>query len=807
MDIRTSSGSFETAALNLSYSSHSLAPSKSNELLLHSKSNLDLLEGEKELKPIFQHKRVVSNPFDVIYNSPDKKRLSNNTADTKRFSGISFKTPTIPFNPHVPFTPSTPHNLYNKDNRVVSDLPPTVTRIDQEGVSRSGSVISRTASLRNRYKLIQRNKMVNKKSLDIHSPSFDTESNFGSNYGSTYGSKAQPDHKDKYKYPKLRFLFPVKRKTSLKKNPAYRLLREARERRSKFKTEDELQEFLVMSNAEKIMKELIPPTMKLYDYSNIITRKPLLKKTSRVFQINDNNNFQIINPTIEKKTISGPFIDTLTKNGYNPFPQNDRKEFNLLDSIYNRYRQKAFSSNLKIPLKFTDYFPDELDSDLVSPFDIDNFNKKLLFEILLRRTLAAKIDYRLKQNGYTGKRTNRDKEDDSSSSSSDSSGNPDIRHSHIPELVNTDSDSENDNDSINTDDLMQQNASLFSGLLPSPQISYKSDMFGDFEFKPEFFKESEGGDLDSRYFKSENKSRRTASTNDLLNLVKHVTPRTPAEPVFPSSPGRGFRRDDKHQKRDDELAMLQQYTSFELKPINRSVETFSSSSGSERLSRTPPLELSRNHSLRSNLSRNQSLKSNTSTLLNHKRSATVGSSSSINLLALGVHTENKRNSNATSGSGSIDFDKTHRQSHSTSGTSILQDLEDLSSQLSTFIRDPKEPKFVHKNIITEDDPLFQQPMDINLSNQNVLETVKLSSSSLEKLNAEKLIAKKTIKPVYHPDIKSMQGSISETSHQSYYKPVNKNLEAINESESSPPENVLVRDDSISTTSIAKPYFY
>lgn len=800
MDIRTSLGSFETAALNLSYSSHSLAPLRSNELLLHSKSNLDLLDEEK---PVFNHKRVVSNPFDVIYNSPDKKRLSNNTAESKRFSGISFKTPTIPFNPHVPFTPSTPHNLYNKDNRVVSDLPPTVTMIDQ-GVSRSGSVISRSASIRNRYKLVQRNKMVNKKSLDIHSPSFDTESNFGKEYDKGYDKGY--DNKEKYKYPKLRFLFPVRRKTSLKKNPAYRLLREARERRSKFKTQDELEEFLQMSNAEKIMKELIPSTMKLYDYSNIITRKPVLKKTSRVFQINENNNFQIINPTIEKKTISGPFIDTLTKNGYNPFPQNERKEFNLLDSIYNRYREKAFSSNLKIPLKFTDYFPDELDSDLVSPFDIDNFNKKLLFEILLRRTLAAKIDYRLKQNGYTGKRSKRDKDDETSSSSSDSSGNPDIRHSHVPELVHTDSDSENDNDSINTDDLMQQNASLFSGLLPSPQISYKSDMFGDFEFKPEFFKESEGGDLDSRYFKSENKSRRTASTNDLLNLVKHVTPKTPAEPVF-SSPGRFDKV--KHQKRDEELAMLQQYTGFELKPINRSVETFSSSSGSDRLSRTPPLELSRNHSLRSNLSRNQSLKSNTSTLLNHKRST---STSSINLLALGVHTENKRNSNATSGSGSIDFDKTHRQSHSTSGTSIFQDLEDLSSQLSTYIRDPAEPKFVHKNIVTEDDPLFNLETNVgtvgtnvNLSNQNILETVQLSSSSLEKLNTEKFAAKKSFKPIYHPDIKSMQGSISETSHQSYYRPVNQNLEAINESENSP-ENVLTRDDSISTTSIAKPFY-
>lgn len=135
--------------------------------------------------------------------------------------------------------------------------------------------------------------------------------------------------------------------------------------------------------------------------------------------------------------------------------------------------------------------------------DVENMNKKILLEILLRRTLAAKIEFRLKQNGYyrkTKRRRKTSSNDDESKSDSDSDTKHNVRHSHIPKLVHTDSEDSPDDESLDTDDLMQQNASLFSGLLPSPQISYKSNIFGsDFKLNPEL--EDSDGDLSSKMVK------------------------------------------------------------------------------------------------------------------------------------------------------------------------------------------------------------------------------------------------------------------------------------------------------------------
>lgn len=816
--LNSSVSSFETAALNLSYSSNnSLTRLKSNELLLPpgEKSSSGNLEDDGKVKPPqpkFSHKRVTSNPFDVIY-SPTSPSNRNS-----HMSGESQKQPSTP-SPKEFIAAGQHRNLYTPKNgytpeqfispthghrRVISDIPPVITLIDQGGLTRTSSVISKEASLKSRHSITRRNRMINKKSLDVHSPHFENHSIYETDYKKSNYNGGSSKLKQK-----IKFMFPVKRNTSLKQRSNYKLLREYRNKRPNFQSKQELEHFLASCNADKIMKEMLPKQMKLYDYSSLklLSRKPVVGKTSRYFNIDQKNEFHIVSPNANNARFSGiSYRQSMFKD--EPVPDLNpelNKEFNVVDAIYSRYRDHVFHSNHQIPPKFTEVFPDGVDNNLVTSRDVDNMNKKVLFEVLLRRTLAAKIDYRLKQNGAKQKRPTRrsrgsrsttTRSDSNSNNSSGSSGDSskydqhpeNIRHSHVPQLVHTDSETSPDDASINTNDLLQQNVSLFSGLLPSPQISYESkDIGSGLGFNPKMFdlsdeekKDLEESDGDSRHLRSDNKLRRTASTTDLLNLVKQVTPSFPMEPKFPAESNLGLRKpsnynwnldnnDETGYKSDDALSALQQefglpQLSHELRPLNRSVDTFSSSEESGMHSRTPPIELSRNNSLKSMKSNNTVSRSNSINRMNSRNNLKRNSK------------DTKRDSNVTShSSSSNDFDRHHKRiSQSTSNTSIFQDLDDLSDQLSSYMNNPStiiEPaqRFVHKNVLSANDSLLtmNQPKPINLSNQSILDTIKLSEPSMENITIAESPSNKfhnsSQNLVGHGpnvDIHSMKGSIS-----------------------------------------------
>lgn len=799
--LQSSLSSFETAALNLSYSSHSLAPLRSNDHLL-SRSNYNALQEEKQ-KPKFTHKRVVSNPFDVLYD-PSKSPRHLSSSEERR-------GPTTPrvyaknstrklYTPKNIYTPEQIMSPNHGNRRVLSGVPPVITMIDQSALHRSSSIVSREASLRHRHSIARRNKMINKKSLDVYSPTNDSSSIYGSEY------KYKPVQKQSVGQ-KLKFLFQVRRKTSLKQKSAYRLLREMRDKRSNFQSKQELEDFFKNTNASQLMRELLPAKMKVFDYNNVglLTRKPIIQKRSRHFNINENNEFTIVSPLNDRLKISAPLKDSFVKHtntnaGHWRTSRNPEPEFSIVDSIYSRYRDSILHGNYQIPPKFNDLYPQETHNNLITLTDVENMNKKILLEVLLRRTLAAKIEFRLKRSGHPRKRKGHKKtsdSDDESYSSSDSEAKHDVRHSHIPKLIHTDSEDSPDDESLDTDDLMQQNASLFSGLLPSPQISYKSNMFGsDFKLNENF--DDSDGDLSSRMVRSEMKLRRTASTNDLLNLVRHVTPTPVAqfESTVSNSPfhtanfnvKKVKRNESFSARREEELNVLERAMgrpqfNYELKPLTRSIETFSSSEESGMLSRTPPVELSRNSSLKS-------FKSNTGII---RRTNSLGNPN--------TKETTKRDSNITDTTGSS-FEKLHRKSHSTSNTSIFQDLDDLSSQLSSFIKDPVKnsdpPRFVHKKVV-KDNSLLDD--NINLSNQSILETIKLSNSSTERINISK-INESTGVLNQGPDIKSVEGSISmagsETSTSFSQHQLNYNLSNIRGYSRG---QVLRRDDSMSTRTI------
>lgn len=834
--------SYETAAAF--YSSLDTFNTNNNEPLIKPKPD-DIPEPQAK-PPTFTHKRVTSNPFDVIYHdnkhhkrtsSSSPKNYVTSNYQTPKAPGQS-KTPITPKSPMSPLTPKTPTHLrtpshlqymnYSQNSKPISEIPPIITLIDQGTVlKRTTSVASKDMSLRRRKQGVKRNRNVNREHTDNHSSS-------GHDTNSIFGSESNGHRHNKSLLLKLRFLFPVRRKTSLKKNPSYQLLRSFRDKVPKFKSKQELDAFLEKVDAKRLMKELIPNKMKLFKFTNLLLRKPFISSQDAIFSINDDGNFSIKSSRTNKYNISSPIKETFVKNELAMNRQlpaiPPHQKFDLLDTIYNRYRKKVFTGNYMIPPKFSEFFPEELDNNLLTPEEIDHLNRKVLLEVLMRRTLAAKIDYRLKLNGwYTEKRKkNRMSKasKSSSGSSDDSDGNQDIRHSHIPKLVHTDSESSPDDESIDTDDLMQQNASLVSGLLPSPQISYKSDIFGsEFDMKPS--KKGSGGDLSSRYFKSENKLRRTASTNDLKNLVKNVTPHTPKEgysPLYSSSPVHhrgslapapihrpehsffsGFDKSYTSNTQGPDKNLVPQTFDYELRPLNRSVDTFSSSEDSRAATRTPPLGLSKNNSLKSKtppfeLSKNNSLKSDHLPFELHR-------GDSFN--------KDKRDSNTTEFSNESSFDKNKRVSQSTGHTSIgqtsiFQELDELSNQLNSFVENPDDQRFIHKNVIKSNEIDTLQ----SGNQQSIIDPLKLSKESLEQITVASQ-PMKVSKPEQNqsPDVQSLKGSISmvgssegsiRTAPIHNSKSVNPdlvyNLESIHESDDYEKDNsVLQRDDSIATS--------
>ncbi|CAH2353149.1 hypothetical protein CLIB1423_09S03862 [[Candida] railenensis] len=145
---------------------------------------------------------------------------------------------------------------------------------------------------------------------------------------------------------------------------------------------------------------------------------------------------------------------------------------------YSNFRNELFNSQTVKPIPYATMFPDTNSRPFphLTRKDISQMNRTLFLEVLLRRTISAKIDYRLKT--YTEKRLSSNELDTDSSSKSETTQAFNDRYNDIPKLSSSE-DSDTDDDSINTNDLIEHNASLLSSeLLPSPQISYSTDLFG-----------------------------------------------------------------------------------------------------------------------------------------------------------------------------------------------------------------------------------------------------------------------------------------------------------------------------------------
>lgn len=380
-----------------------------------------------------------SNPFDVLYEPHKVHSPSHyNTPLSQSFRYLEMEH----------------NNVMNRDWGVNdTSYNNIVTVIDStDSINRTGSMISRSATLRNRNRIKTRNKMVRKNDIDS-------------------------DPEKAKRKSKLAFLFPVRRERSLKQKPKYVPLN----RSPKFTNAQEFQQFFDKSNSANLLAEMLPPKMNHFKYKRLFLPDPKLITSNAYYQITRNNSF-IINPKTQasKMIISLPIKDTFTKNGVKNEPDLDQQlqtpDFG--SEAYNKYRISVFSNKLSSVPTFYQLFPEETNLGMINASEHEQINKTLLFEVLLRRTVAAKIGYRLKHNGHFNRKSNNNVSSNgdstSESHSSSSSDNERFDNQNLPKLSKSHTNSSSNDESINTDELLKQNASLYSGVLPSPQISYSS---------------------------------------------------------------------------------------------------------------------------------------------------------------------------------------------------------------------------------------------------------------------------------------------------------------------------------------------
>lgn len=564
----------------------------------------------EQLLPPNTHRRVISNPFEIIYDpevasigaqlptdtrslqrlkSPGyldiERTIDQGHAHRRNRSSQIFSVEPSPKSrtPHGEdmLTPtriqSTLPGSRHPDH---PDIPPVVTIIEGQSILRRGnSVISSEASLRHRNSIRNRTKMVRK--IDLQPVG---------------RAAASPQTPPKKPTRRLRFTFPVKRQRSLKRNPSYQPLSAAA---AKFETAHDLYSYYFTHDGPRMIRELLPPSMLSFAYTKLASINPTLHQSLRRTKMDDTFTSIFIGTT-DKKQISAPIKGTFKKND-NP-PLNDPEiHYDLSKAIFDKYRNAVFANKVKTPLTFYDIFPEEIENSLVTPEDAEFFTTKLYLEVLLRRTLAAKINYRLKGTRVPNFGTS---SDSAFSQDSDSNGEgPYNKHQSLPKL-STDSGN-SDSDSVNTDDLMQQNASLYSGLLPSPQISYSSNIFG--------------------------------SDFDLVNEKRSTT----------TSP-RGIHHFGHNDESSDKSLFHQD--SYRLQPMNRSMATLTSTDDSV----TP-----------------------------------VDTASVDKLLTIDSEVRNSSSSKEGS-SRELSSQERRRKSLSTARLSLLNDLDGLTSELSSFMNEDSQ---------------------------------------------------------------------------------------------------------------------
>lgn len=629
--------------------------------------------------PVYVHKSKPSNPFEVLYDPQ------------KAHSPTGYDTPLIQSYKYLEMNHGEINGVSNsKSVRQIQRAGATniVTVIGStDNVHRTGSMVSRSATLKNRNKIKKRNKMVRKNDLeeDKHSS------------------------KDK-KRSKLAFMFPVNRSKSLKKNARYTRLN----RSPKFANMEEFQQFFDNINAGGSVPEMVPPAMNYFKYKRLFLPDPKLVAKQKYFQITKSNSFVLSQkPKMSKLAISLPIKETFTKNGVPGLDQNFHMENNHDDSFHNidffqeaykRYRNSVFANKLTTIPSFLEVFPEEADMVIINAQDVKSINRKLLFEVLLRRTVSAKIDYRLRRNGYFDRkpRYSMISKNSSSPSSSSPSGDKQSDNKDLPKLSKSNSNSSSGEESINTDELLQQNASLYSGVLPSPQISYFTRIEFDGILSDVLNPSKQSQKLVDKLTKSSSSVYSTPKTNRFQNNGKFTT--------------------------------VDYIESPELLYISK---------------------------LRDSYSHMGALPGKTTTARGQSSTKTPIKKSDINnLIVSKIQPTEKATRNSEDSNVLFQLEpKSNSKSNSkrSSNSSILQNLDDLSSELSSYVNDQNDNE-QNTQYLTPSVAKGSSRQFGNKASQDLIQSIEQSNDSIGLKSAQSNLPIRSESPM--ADIKSMSASIS-----------------------------------------------
>lgn len=663
-------GTFQTARM----SDFSMVLDSSQERIVNAihSSNLDFIASNsfksdvsrspKANTPGITHNRNLSNPFEVLYEPvTQRSNLSPSPMNSKYLEierAITSGTNLAASHPIIyPFS----------------------------NLSRNGSIISTESMIRKRHNIRKRTKVVRRTDLPL------------SQSAVILNRSNSPKPKQK---GRVRYMFPVKRQSSLKRKSSYTKLDS---KLSDFSSQKDIDDFFLQNDISIVLKELLPKKVQFYSYANLWYPNPTLNVATKNVQIADDGS--IIIREAHSLAISAPLKDTFVKTSGNPndptaklvplpligpgrkdIPSANQSKF-AQSTAYEKYRHQIYNHRFLIPPRFEDLYPEDVINNVVSPGQVDEINRQLLLEILLRRTVAAKIEFRLKKSGKWTKKKKRstDHRDTTSSSYSElpSSSSDNTNNDSSDSLPRLESSSDHsDDESINTDDLMQQNASLFSELLPSPQISYASDIFGSEFEAPEV--DDEHPDPVVSYNAPLVSKPSKQSLNASSRLKNSDNPPTPS--------GRNTRRihwvsDSPFENKSDELLYINDFYKryfaqnknqlndvektlfnsdvYQLKPMNRSFATLSSTIDNMSRFQTPTpgfgIELSKETRSGSSNSKDKSL----------GRGDTESSHDRMTSSVEGVRTQ------------------------STTNTSVFKVLEDLASELSSFANEGKTPSLSH----------------------------------------------------------------------------------------------------------------
>lgn len=401
------------------------------------------------------HTRQDSRPFDVLYEDVHKSHKPPMLSGDLRAQYLTIASPSYIKIENTLRAGEVPNTIMKNSPAP----PPVVTILNERGPGRTSSIKSRQTSLRRRHS--KRNWMARRSDVI---------------YGPKDNLKTPELKVDSKKQSKIDFIFPIRRKTSFKYSPV------VSPKLTRFRNEKDIDDFFAMDDVAAAMRALLPNAMNTFEFSKLERLEPLLK----------------IIPTRLNTPLGGKFASTgvLTKDPLNNPPlvahnstfntvssrglaisigSNEKQR--ALASVYSKYRTIASSTNAKFPAKIEILLPDLCEK--LSLEEKNQLNTIFLLEILLRRTVAAKIQFRLRQNGRYSKHPMQN--DDSSShrsdlapskcsKSSDISQEPDMSGKFKPRSLT----SFNHSGTGRSAEHDHKDSPVYSDLLPSPQITASS---------------------------------------------------------------------------------------------------------------------------------------------------------------------------------------------------------------------------------------------------------------------------------------------------------------------------------------------